>query len=85
MRKTYCVILGKVIKMQIKKSTTSTLKEITVFDLYTGKGIEEGKKSLAYSLTFGKDDRTLTDEEVNATLEKIIQDLEKKLGAELRK
>ena len=78
-------VTAQEIEMQIKKSTTSTLKEITVFDLYTGKGIEEGKKSLAYSLTFGKDDRTLTDEEVNATLEKIIQDLEKKLGAELRK
>jgi len=73
------------IETQIKKSGGSSLKEITVFDLYTGKGIEEGKKSLAYSLTFSKEDRTLTDEEVNASLEKIIKDLENKCKAELRK
>jgi len=48
-----------------------------VFDVYTGTGIEEGKKSLAYSLTFGSNDRTLTDEEINAILEKIIDKLSK--------
>lgn len=69
----------------IKKAAGSLLQDYTVFDLYTGKGIEEGKKSIAYSLEFGKNDRTLTDEEINSTMEKIIDFLEKKLGAELRK
>ena len=53
--------------------------------MYAGKGIEENKKSIAYSLTFEKMDRTLTDEEINESLSKIIDMLEKKLGAELRK
>ena len=69
----------------IKKAGGSNLSKIDVFDVYTGKGIEENKKSLAYSLTFEKMDRTLTDEEINESLNKIIDMLEKKLGAELRK
>lgn len=69
----------------IKKAGGSTLSKIDVFDVYTGKGIEENKKSIAYSLTFEKMDRTLTDEEINESLNKIIDMLEKKLGAELRK
>ena len=69
----------------IKKAAGSILTKIDVFDVYTGKGIEEGKKSIAYSLTFEKNDRTLTDEEVNTSLEKIIDMLEKKIGASLRK
>ena len=40
---------------------------------------------MAYSLEFSASDRTLTDEEINKVLEQIIQDLEKTLGAELRK
>ena len=69
----------------IKKSGGSSLANIEVFDVYAGKGIEENKKSIAYSLTFEKMDRTLTDEEINDSLSKIIDMIEKKLGAELRK
>ena len=65
------------IAMQIKKAAGSLLINSEVFDVYTGTGIEEGKKSLAYSLTFGSNDRTLTDEEINAILEKIIDKLSK--------
>ena len=65
------------IAMQIKKAAGSLLINSEVFDVYTGAGIEEGKKSLAYSLTFGSNDRTLTDEEINAILEKIIDKLSK--------
>ena len=61
------------------------MSKIEVFDVYTGKGIEENKKSIAYSLTFEKMDRTLTDEEINEYLEKIIDMVSKKIGAELRK
>ena len=61
----------------IKKSAGSLLIESKVFDEYKGKGIELGKKSLAYSLTFGTNDRTLTDEEINQVLEKIITNLNK--------
>lgn len=72
------------IAMAIKKSAGSLLTNVEVFDVYTGKGIDENKKSIAYSLSFGTQDRTLTDEEINAVLEKIIENLEKQ-GAELRK
>ena len=71
--------------MAIKKAAGSLLTNIEVFDVYEGKGIPENKKSIAYSLTFEKSDRTLTDEEINATMDKIIEFAEKKIGAEIRK
>ena len=77
-------IESQTIAMQIKKSAGSILNEIKVFDVYTGKGIEENKKSIAFSLNFGKMNATLTDEEINSAMEKIIKDLENKLGAQLR-
>lgn len=69
----------------IKKAGGSSLSKIEVFDVYTGKGIEENKKSIAYSLTFEKMDRTLTDEEINESIEKIVEMLNKKIDATLRK
>ena len=68
----------------LKRAAGKLLTEIEVFDVYTGKGIEENKKSIAYSLSFGAKDRTLTDEEINAVLEKIIEAAKTKLNAELR-
>lgn len=76
---------SKEVEMNIKKAGGSLLTNIEVFDVYEGTGIPEGKKSLAYSLTFEKSDRTLTDEEINNTMDKIIEFVEKKNGAELRK
>ena len=52
--------------------------------VYEGKNIEENKRSIAYSLSFGKQDRTLTDEEVNDVMNKVIDNLQNKMGAELR-
>ena len=78
-------ITSEEIAVLIKKAAGSNLDKIDIFDVYTGKGIEENKKSIAYSLTFERMDRTLTDEEINNSLTKIIEMLEKKIGAELRK
>ena len=69
---------------QIQKSAGSILNSMKVFDVYSGIGIEPGKKSIAISMNFGKMDNTLTDEEINNTIDKIIKDLENKLGAKLR-
>ena len=69
---------------QIKKSAGSNLNTMKVFDVYSGIGIEPGKKSIAISLNFGKMNDTLTDEEINSMMEKIIKDLDNKLGAKLR-
>jgi phenylalanyl-tRNA synthetase beta chain len=88
-KKDLAIITNKEIEAQeiatlIKKSAGSLLLNTEVFDVYTGKGIEENKKSIAYSLEFGANDRTLTDEEINNILEKIIANLTKN-GAEIRK
>ncbi len=77
-------ITAKEISVAIKKYAGSKLDSQEVFDIYTGKGIEENKKSIAFSLTFAKPDRTLTDEEINEVMEKIITGVKKDLKAELR-
>lgn len=78
-------ITSKEIEMNIKKAGGSLLTNIKVFDVYEGTGIPEGKKSVAYALTFEKSDRTLTDEEINNAMDKIIELVEKKMDATLRK
>lgn len=77
-------ITSEEIAKQIKKLAGNLLLGSKIFDVYTGENIEESKKSIAYSLEFGAADRTLTDDEINAILEKIIEGLEKQ-GAIIRK
>ena len=71
--------IGKV----IKKAAGSLLTNIEIFDVYEGTGIPKDKRSIAYSLSFGTLDRTLTDEEINNIMNKVIEALSK-MGAELR-
>ena len=77
-------ISAQEIGMKIKKLAGSLLENSEVFDIYTGAGIEEDKKSISFALTFGKADRTLTDDEINEVMNKIIAGLEKDIKAELR-
>jgi phenylalanyl-tRNA synthetase beta chain len=60
------------------------VSEVVLFDVYSGKQVTAGKKSLAYRLVFQSADYTLTDEEVNRVQEQIIKRLAKELGATLR-
>lgn len=60
------------------------LRNAVLFDVYTGKGIPEGKKNLAYALTFQSSERTLTDQEVERTHATIVKALAAQFGAELR-
>ena len=60
------------------------LKNVQLFDLYRGAPVPEGKKSLAYALTFQSPDKTLSDALVAKQVERIVQRLKKLLGAELR-
>jgi phenylalanyl-tRNA synthetase beta chain len=60
------------------------LKNLTIFDVYAGQGIPEGKKSLALGLTFRDPSRTLDDAEISSLMTQVIDSLEEKLGAELR-
>ena len=71
------------ISMIIKRAGGSKLQKVEVFDVYE-KGLEPGKVSIAFSLTFENPNATLTDEEINGAIEKIIEAVEKK-GVELRK
>jgi phenylalanyl-tRNA synthetase beta chain len=57
---------------------------VKLFDVYSGKQVPEGKKSLAYSIVFQSPDHTLTDDEVNKVMEKIVACLAKDFGATLR-
>jgi phenylalanyl-tRNA synthetase beta chain len=60
------------------------LKEVYVFDLYEGDRMEEGKKSIAFSLKYVDPERTLTDEEVTKVHNKVLDALKEKAGAVLR-
>lgn len=60
------------------------VEQVKLFDVYKGKQVPEGMKSVAYSIIYRREDRTLTDEEVNKVHESIIKSLSEKLGAQLR-
>ena len=67
-----------------RKTRSNILESYELFDVYKGKQVGEGLKSVAYSLSFRAADKTLTDDEVNTVMENIISELEKKLNAKLR-
>ncbi len=58
--------------------------DVALFDVYSGKQVPAGKKSLAYSITFQSQDHTLKDEEVNKVQQKMLKKLSADLGATLR-
>lgn len=68
----------------IKELGHSMIKEVRVFDEYRGAPVPEGKKSLAYAISYRDDHRTLTDDEVNAAHQDLVGELRKVFGAELR-
>ena len=68
----------------IKKAGGRLLSSIDVFDVYTGEIVKENEKSIAYTLTFKDDTRTLNDEEVNAVFRNIIDKVIEKFNVELR-
>ena len=67
----------------IEKKGGKLLEECRLFDIYEGEQVGEGKKSVAFALTFRAKDRTLADTEINEIMEKILAELTK-LGANLR-
>ncbi len=72
------------IEAVIRANGGKHLESLQLFDVYKGSQIPEGKKSVAYSLSFRAADRTLNDEEVNTSMEKIVKALKEEIGAELR-
>ncbi len=89
-KKDLAIVVDKTISAQeiqkiIKSSGGHLMQNSEVFDLYEGKGVPEGKKSLAFSIYLGSNERTLTDEDIVLVMNKITENLEKKFNAELRK
>ena len=68
----------------ILKGAKGLLKDMALFDIYTGVGIATGKKSVAFNLTLRADDRSLTAEEADADVKSILTALEQECGAVLR-
>ena len=69
---------------EIRRAGGDLLQEARPFDLYTGRGVPEGRKSVAFSLVFGAD-RTLTDDEVDARVDAIIRKMGDEFSADLRR
>ena len=68
----------------ITKAGGKLLRSVRLFDIYRGANLGDGKKSLAFSLTLRADDRTLTDDDSEGTISKILAALKDSLGATLR-
>ncbi len=68
----------------IRSINSDMIETVKLFDVYTGKPVPQGKKSLAFAIRYRAGDRTLTDTEVNQVHSKILNELEISLKAELR-
>ncbi len=78
-------ILAERVKEKIKMVGGALIEEVILFDVYRGKQIPPGKKSLAYSIRYRSRDKTLTDQEVEKIHQKVISELERSFRATLRK
>jgi phenylalanyl-tRNA synthetase beta chain len=77
-------ILSADILSAINNSETTLLEDVNLFDVFEGKQIPQGYKSLAYSLQFRSNERTLVDAEVDRIFDSILDNLENKFDAKLR-
>ncbi len=72
------------IEQTAKNSERKLLKELSLFDVYEGKNLPEGKKSYAVNFVLQDKEKTLNDKQIDAVMQKIRQNLENELGAQLR-
>lgn len=72
------------IKKVVHDNSNELMESFEIFDIYTGEQIEDGKKSVAFNMTFRSKDRTLKDEDVNEIVDRVIASLKDELGAILR-
>ena len=68
----------------VKQAKAANLETVELFDVFRGKGIPDGQKSLAYAFTYRANDKTLTDADVNTAHAKVLEMLKTQLSAELR-
>jgi len=72
------------VKLALENGEGTLLEDVSIFDVYAGKGIPEGMKSLAIRFTYRSLDRTLTDDEVNKIHDTIVGEIVKNTGAKIR-
>ena len=68
----------------VKQAKAANLESVELFDVFRGKHVPEGQKSLAYAFTYRAADKTLTDAEVNSAHEKIVATFKAQLSATFR-
>jgi phenylalanyl-tRNA synthetase beta chain len=68
----------------VKQAKPANLESVELFDVFRGKGVPEGQKSLAYAFTYRAPDKTLTDTDVNTAHAKVLETLKTQLQVELR-
>lgn len=72
------------IEATVNESERKLLRDVQLFDVYEGKNLPEGKKSYAISITLQDEEKTLQDKQIDAVMNKVIGNLQRKLSAELR-
>ena len=72
------------VEAAIRKTGGRDLVAVELFDRYEGKGVPEGRVSLAFRLVFQRSDRTLTDDEVVRATDRVVKMLDRCFGGELR-
>lgn len=88
-RRDLAVVVGETLAWDelrdaVTHSAGSLLKDLTIFDVYHGAGVEKGKKSMALGLYLQDTSRTLTDAEVDATITSVVGHLQQRFAAQLR-
>lgn len=73
------------IENAVEKLKISTLQQVQLFDIFESEKLGAGKKSMAVSFTFMDEEKTLTDKEIDATMNRLIRNFETELNAEIRK
>jgi len=76
--------LSRQIADWIKNRGETLIEDVSVFDQYMGPTIPEGKKSLAYKISYRAEDRTLTDSEINSLHQTLVEQIGQNFGAQLR-
>lgn len=72
------------IEKAVRQAEKNLLEEVQVFDIYQGKGVDEGKKSIALSIRLQPKDKTLTDQEIEKVSSAVVANVEKAVGGVLR-
>ena len=72
------------IKRVVEQSERKLLKNVTLFDVYESKHLESGKKSYAIAMFLQDDQKTLQDKQIEAVMKKVVTNLQKEVGAQLR-